>query len=117
MSQRVTILSQKSLLADGIASLLREDTHLFEVIVFSDLEGDNVIDELRNTKPVIILIDSFDLPRIKKFPLTSLLELFPNSMIIQINSNSDKIQIYKSEQWRVPESDSLFSILQKAIAQ
>ena len=117
MSQKIVVLSKQSLLADGIASLLRAQSHQFKVEILDAVKTQNISEELSIRKPEIIIVDASDSNLLAEVPISSLLELLPMTKIIQFNSCNDKIQVFTSEQWHMQESSSLISILQEAAAQ
>ncbi|MEN8172569.1 MAG: hypothetical protein ABFS03_06765 [Chloroflexota bacterium] len=116
MSQKIVVLSKQSLLADGIASLLSAQPHLFTVDTLDATQVKNIGDELSAETPDIIIVDASDESLLVEVPISSLLELLPMTKIIQFNSCNDKIQVFTSEHRRLGESSSLITILQEAVS-
>ncbi len=116
LPKQVAVLSQHSLLIDGIASQLRENRHLFKVVVIDVAEVQGAIEQLLDTNPESILLDAVDAHVMAKFSTTSLLELLPMSKIIQVNWSNNNIQVFMSEQWRIKESGSLIAQLQEVVS-
>jgi DNA-binding NarL/FixJ family response regulator len=116
LPQKIIVLSRQSLLADGIASLLRTQQHLFKVEVIDVVKVQDTFKKLSAAIPEIIIVDASDPDLLAEFPISSLLELLPRAKIIQFNCSNDKIQVFTSEQWRMQESGSLISIIQEAVA-
>ena len=116
MPKQVVVLSQHSLLADGIVSQLREHAQFFNVVVLDIFDVHNITAKLLDANPEIIIVDAIDEKSVTIISVASLLRLLPMAKIIYLKCNSDKIQVFMSEQWRIQESSSLFSILEDAVA-
>ena len=113
MPKRVVVLSKHSLLTDGVVSQLREHEHLFDVIV---VDMQNAASELLKANPEIVIVAALEEEGMENLLTASLIRLLPAAKIIQLDINNNNVQVFKSEQWRVQESCSLFSVLEKAIA-
>ena len=113
MPKRVVVLSKHSLLTDGIVSQLREYEHIFDVTV---VDMQNAAAKLLKINPEILIVAALEEEGMENLLTASLLRLLPNTKIIQLDINNNNVQVFKSEQWRVQENCSLFSVLKKTIA-
>ncbi len=107
---RVVILSSKSLFAEGVASLLREQLDQIELEVISPRESD-VFDQINSTAPTALILDTTDLEVDQYCPLTTLLEKLPTVKIVRLDPRFEKIQVVTSEQKLAGEVSDLIDVI------
>lgn len=107
---RVVILSSKSLFAEGVASLLREQLDQIELEVISPRESD-VFDQINSVAPTALILDTTDLEVDQFCPLTTLLAMVPDVKIIRLDPRFEKIQVVTSEQKLAGEVSDLIDMI------
>ncbi len=115
MPLRVVVLAHNSLLAGGVASRLREDSHLFEVDVIDAAAVDDAANQLLSITPEIVIVDALDERVIEKLPIIKLLEILPTVKVIQLNCRNDQIRVFTSEQRRAHKTGELFTMMQDIV--
>ena len=107
----VVVLAHHSLFADGLASSLAQYSDIFDVHLIDGVKADTQ-QKLRRLQPVIVVMDTLDTELMLALPAVQVLQILPNTKIIQINCNSDDVQIISSEQQRVSQFAELVAVLQ-----
>ena len=115
MPQQVVVISQHSLLIDGVISQIRERPESFELVIIEFNEHSDTLTKLLSTNPAIIIVDVLDQKSAKILSVSFLLMLFPFAKIIPLKLGNDKVQVFMSKEWQVHESQSLLSIFEEAI--
>jgi len=108
---------KNSLLAGGVASRLRDDAHLFDAILLETVDSCEMIEQLIDLSPEIIIMDALDIHLLEKMPIIKLLEILPKTKIVQLNGSNDDIRVFTSEEWRAHKTDELFSKMLESVAQ
>lgn len=94
---RVVVLSGQSLLAEGIASRLRQYLQLVEFEIVDPRQPDAVA-QITAARPSIVILDVTD-PGVTRFrSLSKLLLSFPKLRIICLDPQHEQIQVVTSEQ-------------------
>jgi len=111
----VAVLMRNSLLAGGIASRLQENSHLFQASLLDITDREEMILQLLGLDPAIIIVDALDKYLFAQLPLIDLLEIFPQTRIIQINCANDDVRVFTSEEWQAQKTDDLFLKMLEAV--
>ncbi len=111
MSLRVAVLAQHSLFAEGLATRLREYKRVFEVFSIDATVVEDAIRRLLEAEPTIVIVDANDAGLLKEIPVTRLLNLLPGARVIQIDADSDRVQVFFSEQRYAPATNDLVSMM------
>lgn len=109
--KKVVVLTDYSLLAQGIASRLRQSSRSLEVVVLDFRQAD-VMEELVNLRPQVVIYGSRDVEQSDRIPLGSLFNMLPNLMVIELNLDNSNIQLIRGGQYNAADSTDLVSMLE-----
>ena len=109
--KKVVVLTDYSLLAQGIASRLRQSSRSLEVIVL-DFRQANVLEELVKLQPQAVIYGSRDVEKSDQCPLGSLFNVLPNLMVIELSLDNSNIQLIRGGQYNAAEFTDLVSMLE-----
>lgn len=109
--KKVVVLTDYSLLAQGIASRLRQSSRSLEVVVL-DFRQPNVMDELVRLYPQVVIYGSRDVEKSDRIPLGSLFNLLPNLMVIELNLDNSNVQLIQGGQYNATDCTDLVSMLE-----
>lgn len=112
MSLKIAVLAHHSLLADGIASRLREHAGQIEVQTV-EAGAVDLPQRLQRARPAIVLMDSTDAEAVENMPLDRLWALLPETRVMRLDPASDHVRVFSCERWRVPGIDGLIAALLK----
>jgi hypothetical protein len=109
-SREVVILSGRSLFAEGVASSLRRRTDSLQITVIDPREP-QVLEQIADVAPAIVIIDSRDATLMKNCWVTSLLSSIPAPRIIRLDPRSEQIQIVIGEYRKATHIDELIELI------
>jgi hypothetical protein len=109
--KKVVVLTDYSLLAQGIASRLRQSSHSLEVDVV-DFRRPDVMDEIIKLQPQVVIFGSNDVEKSNRCPLGSLFNALPNLMVIELNLNNSNIQLIRGGQYNAADFTDLVRMLE-----
>ena len=109
--KKVVVLTDYSLLAQGITSRLRQSSSSLEVMVL-DFRQANVMEELLRIQPQVVIYGSRDVEKSDRIPLGSLFNILPNLMVIELNLDNSNIQLIRGGQYNAADSTDLVSMLE-----
>jgi DNA-binding NarL/FixJ family response regulator len=110
MSLRIAVLAHNSLLADGIASRLREHGGPLEVQAVAAGDAD-LPQRLQRARPAIVLMDSTDVEAVERMPLERLWALLPEARVVRLDPASDHVRVFCCERRRAPGIESLIAAI------
>ena len=113
----VAVLMKNSLLADGIASRLREDSLHFRATLLDTSDREEMVIQLLELCPEIIIVDALDVNLLKQLSIIELLETLPETKIVQLNCSNDDVRVFTSEEWQAHRADELFSKMLESVVQ
>lgn len=109
--KKVVVLTDYSLLAQGIASRLRQSSRSLEVMVL-DFRQANLMEELVSIQPQVVIYGSRDVEKSDRIPLGSLFNILPNLMVIELNLDNSNIQMIQGGQYNAADCKDLVSMLE-----
>jgi len=109
--KKVVVLTDYSLLAQGIASRLRKSSRSLDVEVL-DFRQANMLDELVKLQPQVVICGSRDLEKSELCPLGSLFNALPNLTVIEVSLDSSNIQLIRGGRYNAAEFSDLVSMLE-----
>jgi DNA-binding NarL/FixJ family response regulator len=112
MRTRVVILSSYLLLAEGIASRLRQYLCMADLEIVDPRQSD-AIAQIAAAQPSVIILDGSD-PGTSRFcSLSQLLHLLPKLRIICLDPEQDQVQVVTSEQCPVVKVHDLIEVIDR----
>jgi gamma-glutamyl phosphate reductase len=109
--KKVVVLTDYSLLAQGIASRLRQSSRSLEVVVLDFRQAD-VMNELVRLQPQVVIYGSRDVEQSDRCPLGSLFNALPNLTVIELSLDSSNIQLIRGGQYNAADCTDLVSMLE-----
>ena len=109
----VIILSGQSLFVEGIASRLRQFPEQVTILVIDPKDLD-AIDQMQQVQPATVILDAHDTDTIQLCPLSKLIFSFPDTKILRLDSQQEKIQVVSSENVQASSVQDLLEIIQAA---
>lgn len=110
MHNRIVILSNHSLFAEGIASRLRQYPERVDVH-FINPQHPDYLDEIAAIRPAAILLDAADTEITRCCVLCDLLIALPQVTIIRLEVQARDLQVVTSTQQRFDEVRDLLDII------
>jgi DNA-binding NarL/FixJ family response regulator len=107
--KRVYILSQQSLFGKGIESLLSQESEI--AIVNRDADVHSVVKCIQEYKPDVVIIDCDDPVLDLKSAILCFLRERPNTNIIGLSLENNKVSIYRGEQKQIFQVADLMDII------
>jgi len=108
--KKVVVLTDYSLLVQGIASRLRQSAHSLEVELV-DFRQANVLETLINLQPQVVILESTDVEKSSMCSLGSLFEALPNLVVIELNLENSNIHMIRGDQYQAMDSTDLLRVL------
>jgi len=109
---KIAIFIGKSLLAHGALSYFREhsenNVEICSLNVFNPREA---LEELKSFKPDIVIVEAQYLLKDSSFSQSSILELFPDLVMLELRVDSPDVQVIRSERRRPSSFGELASTL------
>ena len=112
MPNRLIILSDHSLFAEGVASRLRQYPERVE-IHFVDPQQADYLDQIKENRPCAVIIDAADADRSQCCLLCDLLMALTNVTIIRLEVQHKDIQIVTSSQHHLAEVVDILDIVEQ----
>jgi hypothetical protein len=109
--KKVVVLTDYSLLAQGIASRLRQSSRSLEVEVVDFRQAD-VLEEIIKMQPQVVIYGSRDVEKSNTCPLGSLFNALPNLMVIEVNLDNSNVQLIRSGQYNAADFSGLVRMLE-----
>jgi len=109
--KKVVVLTDYSLLAQGIASRLRQSSRSLEVVVLDFRQAD-VMNELVRLQPQVVIYGSRDVEQSDRCPLGSLFNALPNLTVIELSLDSSNIKLIRGGQYNAADCTDLVSMLE-----
>ena len=111
MQKYVVILSSQSLLAEGVASRLRQYLNHTELEIVDPRQADAMLNII-NIQPSILLLDITDAEAVRICSLSKLLLSLPELKIIRLDPQHEQIQVVTSEQHPAVNVHDLIEIIE-----
>jgi DNA-binding NarL/FixJ family response regulator len=108
--KKVVVLTDYSLLAQGIASRLRQSSRSLEVEVV-DFRQPGVLDTLIQLQPQVVIFESRDVESSSMCSLGSLFNALPNLVVVELNLDNSNIQLIRGGQYKAIDSTDLLRVL------
>ena len=108
--KKVVVLTDYSLLVQGIASRLRQSAHSLEVELV-DFRQANVLETLIKIQPQVVILESRDVEKSSMCSLGSLFEALPNLVVIELNLEKSNIHMIRGDQYQAMDSTDLLRVL------
>lgn len=109
--KKVVVLTDYSLLAQGIASRLRQSSRSLDVIVLDFRQAD-VLNEVVRLQPQVVIYGSRDVEQSDRCPLGSLFNALPYLTVIELNLDSSNVQLIRGGQYNATDCTDLVSMLE-----
>ena len=110
--KKIAIFIGQSLLSQGALSYFKKhsenDVEVCSLDVFNPREA---LKNLRSFKPDIVIVESQYLLKDPSFSQSSILELFPDLIILELRVDSPEVQVIRSERRQPSSFDDLASTL------
>lgn len=113
MDSRIAILTDHSLLVDGIVSRLQESQESFELRVFDDKQPD-LLKTIATYQPQVVILEEEGTAHRGTCSLFQLLNIFPRLVIICLRISQPEIQIIQSEPCPASGVGELMGIIQQS---
>lgn len=107
--RRILVLYSKSLLAQGVANLLKRDEGL-EVIGI-DLEKNGSMSNINELRPEAVIIDGDDIPAGSGALILQVLRGNPSVKVLCISVNGSNVDIYRKSQVCITRADELVAAI------
>ena len=107
---KIAIFARHSLFTDGITSQFLARPAMFETY-FVDADDVNAFENIVEISPSIILVEALGEFISEKNMSTKLLEILPQSVVLQLDPNSVFVRIFSSEQRQVHQIGDLIAII------
>lgn len=113
---RIVILSNKTLLAEGVITRLQQYENRAELHVV-DLKQPNLLAKIMEVHPKAIILADKDPLISQTLPLDKLLRDLPNLKVIRLDAQCLQTQVICSEQYRVEEVCDLLDLIDPSNAE
>ena len=108
---RIVILSNQTLLVDGVIARLQQYRDRVELYLV-DLHHPNLLDRIMEILPAAIILDDKD-PQVQQVaPLDELFRALPSIRVICLNTTCVQTQVIRSAQYDVAEVGSLLELIE-----
>jgi hypothetical protein len=108
---RVAVLTDHSLLAEGVISRLRGYPETFDLQVF-DNNAPNVMARMEHFHPLVVILEESASCKYETCFLKQIFSVLPSLIIIYLRHGQSKVQIIQSEQYPANEVRELLDIIQ-----
>jgi chemotaxis response regulator CheB len=109
----VAILSDQSLLTQGIISRLHNSAPSVEVQMV-EIDQPDVFEKLVGLQPDVVILESKELVNSAIFPMNQLFSVLPQLVIMEVNIETSDIQIIRSNQYAASGITDMLKMLQNA---
>jgi hypothetical protein len=109
--KRVVVLTDYSLLAQGLVSRLRQSSQSLEMVVLDFCQPD-LLEELVRQQPQVVIYGSQNVEMSNHCPLGRLFDLLPNLMVIEVNLEKSNIQLIRGGEYKSAGFPELVNILE-----
>jgi galactitol-specific phosphotransferase system IIC component len=113
---RVVILSNQTLLVEGVITRLQQHEKRVELHVV-DLKQPDLLDKITEVQPTAIILDAKDQLVSQAIPLDRLLRDLPTLKVIRLDAQRLQTQLIRSEQYWVTEVCDLLELIEPTIAE
>ena len=110
---KIAVLMSQSLLAQGIASRLRQSAPALQVEAL-DIEQPDVIERLAIIQPNTLIVETDALDKSPYCTMDGLFKQFPNLTVIEVTLETPRIQLIRSGQVDSRGFGDLLQILERA---
>ena len=111
MMMNVSILSDQSLLTQGIISRLNNSVPALNIQTIEIGQAD-AVDQLVNSQPDVVILESKELSNSTVFPLNRLFSVLPHLVLIEVNIETSDIQVIRSNQYAASGITDMLDMLQ-----
>lgn len=112
-NSRIAILTDHSLLVDGITSRLQEYPEALDVRIF-DKNEPNVLANIETFHPLVVILEECETHEFETCFLNPLLNILPNLILIYLRHGQPKVQIIQSGQYPANRVRELVDIIQQS---
>ncbi len=113
MDSKIAILTDHSLLAEGLISRLRGYLDSLELQVF-DVNQADVLTQIVAFHPSVIILEEIEPQQLETCSLKRMLSLLPNLMVIYLRLGEQNIQVIESEQYPAKEVREVVDIIRQS---
>ncbi len=113
MVSKIVILTNHSLLADGLISRLREYLDSLELQVF-DADQVDVLTQIIAFQPSVVILEESEAQQLETCLLKHMLSILPNLMVIYLRLGQQDIQVIESEQYPAKEVKEVVDIIRQS---
>ena len=113
MDSKIAILTDHSLLAEGLISRLRGYLDSLELQVF-DVNQADVLTQIVAFHPSVIILEEIEPQQFETCSLKRMLSLLPNLMVIYLRLGEQNIQVIESEQYPAKEVREVVDIIRQS---
>ncbi len=113
MPNRLIILSNHSLFAEGVASRLRQYPERVDVR-FVDPQQADYLEQIKEIRPSAVIVDAADTDRTQCCLLCDLLMALVNVTLIRLEVQHKDIQIVTSSQYPLTEVRDILDIIEQS---
>lgn len=113
---RVVILSNRTLLVEGVITRLKQYESRVELHVL-DLDQLNLLAKIAQIQPLAIILDDKDPLVSQAIPLDKLLRELPTLKVIRLDAQCLQTQVIRSEQYSVKEVCDLLELIDPVCAE
>ncbi len=110
---KIVILTNHSLLADGLISRLREYPDSLELWVF-DANQVDVLTQIVAVQPSVVILEESEAQQLETCSLKQILSVLPNLMVIYLRLGQQDIQVIESEPYPAKEVREVVDIIHQA---
>jgi len=111
--KKIVVLTDFSLLAQGITSRLRESSQIMDVVEI-DFRKSGVLEKLIKLKPQVVIFGSKDANSTDYCPLDLLFDALPNLLVIEVNQNNSNIQLIRGNQYNASNFSDFMRLLENS---
>lgn len=111
-AHRVVVFYGSSLFAEGVAALLRRQG--VDVVAVPAVER-GAAKRLRALKPQVVILDSDDPALSSELTVMDLLEVSPQSRVVRLDLEKDRLEVYQKKRWAVAKSSDLVRVIQEDV--
>ena len=107
----VAILSDQSLLTQGILTRLNNSASLFHVESI-EIGNPDAVERLFSSQPDVVILESKELSNSSIFPINRLFSVLPHLVLIEVNIETSDIQVIRSSQYTPSGITDMLNMLQ-----
>jgi len=111
--KKIVVLTDYSLLVQGIASRLRQSFHSLDVEEV-DFNQPDLLQVLVQQNPQVIICGSYGQGQPLSCDLSSLFNLLPNLVVIEVNLENSNVQMIRSGQYNAADISGLVTMLESS---